>query len=150
MNLVALLGSGMKSDEVLEILEHFELTVIYDFDRTHENMDDLYWASAKSAGFELRFNAHQILDTIFLYAQVRDGFSPIDRTIAAVPFFATFDDANTALRAQGLDFRTSPGEMGSPGYKWWIKANHGTHTVHYQYNREGELAVVTVSWPAGA
>ena len=45
MNLGDLLGRMLKDDDVLEVLEAYEVeTVVYDFDRNHENMEDVYWA----------------------------------------------------------------------------------------------------------
>jgi len=31
-------GKLMKDDDVIEVLEHYDMRVIYDFDRTHGNM----------------------------------------------------------------------------------------------------------------
>jgi hypothetical protein len=100
MKLLPLLDLNMKSDEVIEVLEHFDLKVVYDFDRLHENTDDLYWASAHQAGFELRFNQRQVLDTVFLYVLPRGEFMRIDPSLAGVPFHGSFGEAKAALLQQ--------------------------------------------------
>ncbi len=56
----------MKDDDTLEVLERYDITVTYDFDRTHENIDDMYWAASKDGGFQFRFNKEQKLDVVFL------------------------------------------------------------------------------------
>ena len=38
MNLSSLIGLSLKSDEVIELLEHYEISVVYDFDRLNENI----------------------------------------------------------------------------------------------------------------
>jgi hypothetical protein len=65
MKMSSLLGKKLKEDIIMELLESHEIQVIYDFDRTHENIPDAYWAGFKQAGFQLHFNNNQILDTIF-------------------------------------------------------------------------------------
>ena len=58
MKLTSYLGQHLKSDDVLEVLDAFQIeNVVYDFDRLHENTADKYWASAKQAGFQFRFNS---------------------------------------------------------------------------------------------
>ena len=75
MNLSSLLGKKLKDDDILDVLEDYEIEVVYDFDRSHENIEDIYWAPAKDAGVQLRFDQSQILDTIFCYAIPLEGFS---------------------------------------------------------------------------
>jgi len=55
------------------------MSVTYDFDRTHENIGDLYWAACAEAGFQFRFNKDKVLDVIFCYIVPREGFEAIDR-----------------------------------------------------------------------
>lgn len=144
MKFTQLLGKFMKDDEVIEVLEHYDMSVVYDFDRTHENMDDVYWAAAKEIGFQFRFEKDQKLTTVFFYITAREGFSPIDRALLDVPIFASFDEAQKTGVAQGLPYKASPGEPGSKTYKWWIKLDFGAHTVHYQF-KDGKLVAVTLS-----
>lgn len=138
MNLFSLLGLALKSDEIIEILEHYEISVVYDFDRLHENIPDVYWASFHEAGFELRFNERQALAAIFMYVQPREDFKSIEPGLAGVPFYRSFADAKTAFQSAGVPFRTPANGEG------WIKGDRGDHTVHHEFNREGELSLVTV------
>jgi len=144
MKFIELLGKFLKDDDVIEVLEHYDMRVIYDFDRTHENIDDIYWAAAKELGFQLRFDKDQRLTTVFFYISAREGFSPIDRALLDVPIFESFDEAQSASVSQGLPHKASPGEPGSKTYKWWIRLEFGPYTVHYQF-KEGKLVAVTLS-----
>ena len=92
-HLVAFHAQSMKSDDVIDLLERFDMDVIYRFDRTHEGTPDEYSASAPAEGFELRFDEHQVLDTIFCYIQARGRFSPIDASCIGVPIPKSFAHA---------------------------------------------------------
>lgn len=139
MSLLPLLGKHLKhDDDVLELLEFHEIDVIYSFDRTHENAADVYWAAAKQAGFQCRFNEQQILDTLFLYIQPSEGFAAIEHDAVGVPIYTTFDAALAACRAEKIPYKTSPND------KWWIKLDFGEHTRHYQY-RNDKLLRITLS-----
>ena len=61
MQFLPLLGRQLKDNDVIDILEGFEMEIVYDFDRLHEGQPDKYWASAKQAGFQLGFDADQSL-----------------------------------------------------------------------------------------
>jgi len=77
--------------------------VTYDFDRSHENIEDRYWAAAQEKGYQLRFDAHQILDVIFIYVQSREGFSPIAKSEAEdIRFFASA--AEVEAHCTGVEF----------------------------------------------
>ena len=38
----SLLGKKLKDDDILDVLEDYEIEVVYDFDRSHENIEDIY------------------------------------------------------------------------------------------------------------
>jgi hypothetical protein len=52
MNFLALLGKKLKDDDVIELFERAHIHVVCDFDRSHENVPDRYWAAAKKEGFQ--------------------------------------------------------------------------------------------------
>jgi hypothetical protein len=143
MNFATLIGKRLKDDDVVEILDASDITVTYDFDRTHENIDDVYWAEAKNHGFVLRFNKHQVIDTVFLYVSAKDGYSPIDRGSVDVPVYDSIEGAETSGSVTGIPYQRN-GEMKSfPGAQW-IKFDHGGYTVHYQFNDQ-HLSLITIS-----
>jgi hypothetical protein len=144
MNFSALLGKKLKDDEVIEVLETHDMTVVYEFDRTHENMDDLYWSDAKPDGFQFGFDKDQVLYVIILYVAASEGFEPIDRSTLSFPLYETFDEAKNSFETEGVSYRQSAGEPGSAMHKWWIKGDFGSFTRHYQY-QDGSLFRVSLS-----
>ena len=135
MQLITLLGLGLKSDEIIEILEYFDLSVVYDFDRLHEGTDDRYWASAKRAGFELGFGHDQVLETIFMYAAPRSGFSAFDHSLAGVPFHQSLEEAVRVFTTASTPYQTGQS---------WIKGRFDEYALHYEFESGGALALVTV------
>lgn len=149
MQFIALLGKALKDEQVVEVLENFDISVTYDFDRLHENIDDLYWAESKEAGFQFRFNKDQVLDVVFIYLVQREGFSAIDRSLFDIKIFETFDEAESACLVAKTPYKASAGEPGSKSYKWWIKLDHDLYTAHYQFKEE-KVIMLTLSAKADA
>jgi hypothetical protein len=144
MYFLCYLGDHLKSDEVIEVLEHLDMEVIYAFDRSHENIPDAYWAAAHSHGFQFRFDEKQILDTIFLYLEPDEGFEPLAQDQEYdVPFFSFFKEAQAHGARNGW-----PAETGKVDFlgvvREWIRFRFEEHTVHYEFRKE-KLAMVTLS-----
>jgi hypothetical protein len=131
-------GLALKSDEVVDVLEHFELPVIYDFDRSNEGTDDVYWASAKQAGFELRFNARQVLDVIFLYPESQGEFQKVNQEFAGVPFYQSYGEAKEAFLAQHRSIKEGANQS-------WIKGEFSGFSAHYEFSLLGALVLVTLT-----
>ena len=146
MDLSALLGHKLKDDDVIEILEGYDIEVVYEFDRLHDNLPDVYWASVREAGFQLRFNEDQVLGTIFCYVVAKDGFSPIAPAIIGAPVYKTFDDAEQACKSHGLRYSTSDATKAPPHRHWWLRVEAPEHWSHYQLEN-GLVALVTLSRP---
>ena len=139
MNLLPLLGQQLKSDTIVEILEHFSMEVVYDFDRLREGTDDRYWSEAKAQGFQFRFNKDQRLDVIFLYAAPSSGFSCADVGAMDVPTYPTLESARAEFERGGIPFKAGAG---------YIKALLGSHSRHYEF-RDGVLSLITLSLTRG-
>ena len=138
LKLNGLLDLALKSDEIVEVLESFDLDVVYDFDRLNEGTADAYWVAAHEAGFQLRFDERQVLKTVFVYAKPRDGFSEVDPSIVGVPFYPTFHDAQRAFEVAGVKFT-----FGTPSHPW-IKGQLAEYSAHYEFNIGGELTLITL------
>jgi hypothetical protein len=128
MQLAEYVGQRLKSDSVIEILEHFDMEVIYDFDRLRENTPDSYSSSAGEAGFELRFNEQQILDTIRCYIQPRSGFSSVNKEIVGAPILENFLDARSYAHASGVRASESKDEAS------WFRLAYETLWIHYEFS----------------
>lgn len=140
MQLASYLGKNLKSDPVIEVLEHFDMDVIYDFDRLHENTPDSYSSSATSAGFEFRFDERQVLSVIWCYVRPRSGFTAIDKDIIGVPHFRDFAEAKSHAVKNGIKTSQSKDDAG------WIRLEHDNMWVHYEF-AGGQLALVTLTRP---
>jgi len=144
MNFLPLLGKQLKDDAVIEILEFEEMEVVYDFDRLHENTPDVYWAESTEKGFQFRFDANQILDTIFLYAANIDDFVPVSREDCDIHFFPTINEAET----YGIEGKAEITKGKPPDFlgisREWVRLEYATYSLHYEFRREG-LAVVTLT-----
>ena len=141
MDLESLLGRQLKDDEVVEVLDAQDMQVVYDFDRSHENLEDVYWAAAQASGFQFRFDQDQKLDVVFLYIEASEGFRPIARDEVSIPLYESFDEAKQGFTRVGIPFKESPGE------KWWVRGDFGSNTRHYQF-RDDALFRVTLSTKA--
>lgn len=145
MQFTKILGNKLKSDQVIELLEHYDVNVIYDFDRLHEGMQDVYWASFYEQGFQFRFDEEQTLDVIFLYMQERDGFLYIHDNEVDVDVYSSFVEAKEAFEENGIEYITSPSDDPEHAlYQRWIKSKNGEFTVHYEFIKS-KLRMITLS-----
>ena len=143
MHFLRILGKKLKDDEVIEVLDGLNMEVIYDFDRLHEGQPDQYWAAAKSAGFQFRFDATQTLDVIFLYLAPREGFTAISLLDCDIPFFTSVEAGqkygqahHLAASAGGADF------LGVSRH--WVLVEFAGHSAHYEFHGES-LALITIT-----
>ena len=136
-------GLALQSDEVVDVLEHFKLPVIYDFDRSNEGTEDIYWASAKQAGFELRFNARQVLDVIFIYPKSQGEFQNVNQEFAGVPFYQSYSEAKEAFLTQHRSIKEGANQS-------WIKGEFSEYSAHYEFSPLGTLVLVTLTDSRGS
>jgi len=145
MKFSQLLGNQLKDDSITELLEHYDIDVTYDFDRTNEGMEDVYWAASRENGFQFRFNEAQQLDVVFLYLVPLEGFTPIPFGEIDVPIYDSFSAAKSAFTKEGLNFVISPSDdPNDDWYQRWIKATRGSCTTHYEFE-DKKLRMITLS-----
>ncbi|WOB06954.1 hypothetical protein [Piscinibacter gummiphilus] len=137
MKLINLLDLALKSDEVVELLEEFDLPVVYDFDRLHEGIEDIYWVSAHGQGFQLRFDERQVLKTIFMYASGNEQYKPVDPSLAGVSFYSSFEQAKNDFAEKNVPVKTGQAD------NRWIKGSFAECSLHYEFRPSGELVMVT-------
>ena len=126
-------------------METYDIEVIYDFDRTHENMPDQYWATAHELGMQLRFDEHQVLKTIFLSVTQDGDFTPADLRQSDVRLFESKQEVRSFAAESGIT--TTEGETEFFGTKHdWIKLEYSDHSVHYDFGG-GPLKKVTLNSP---
>ena len=146
MELIPLLRRNLKDPEIIEILDRFDIDVIYSFDRDFENQPDSYWAESPEYGFAFRFDENQRLTTIFVHSQPAEGFNKFPFESPGIEIFERFDDAKAFVEERGLQHSLNSGE---PGIPQWLRLEHRTHFVHYQFNDAG-LSRVTLMLPETA
>jgi hypothetical protein len=139
----ALLGHGLKSDEIIDLLVGDDVEVLYDFDRLHEGQADRYCAGAKSAGYQLCFDEHQTLQTIFCYIKKKEGFTAIDPELIGVPVYRTFDEAMGSVTAQGWPYVTPDAKKNPRLFRKWLRMQLADCSAHYQFT-DGTLDLVTL------
>ena len=142
MHLLPLLGKALKDDEVIDLLEDFEMPVIYDFDRLHEGQPDRYWAAAKQAGIQLRFDESQTLDVVFLYIVPDEGFAGYNLGDSDVPIFASVSEVQSFGETRQLQIDKGRSELFGATQDW-IRLGFGPYFIHYAFHA-GSLARVTV------
>jgi hypothetical protein len=143
MQFIPLLGKKLKDEEVIEILEGFDMEVIYDFDRLHEGQPDKYWASSKKDGFQFRFDETQSLDVIFLHTAPGDDYAAVSRHDCDIPFFTTAEETQKFGEAQHLQVKKGSADFLEVSRKW-VRIGFATHSIHYEFHA-GWLALVTIS-----
>jgi len=116
------------------------MTVVYDFDRLHENSPDTYYASAYAGGFQFGFDEHQVLEVIWCYVLPAEGHAAIDLDMLGTPAFDTFALAQDYAQTSGI--RTVQDQSG----EGWIRFEYKTARVPYQFDN-GCLSRVTISRP---
>jgi hypothetical protein len=152
MKFLPLLGKRLKDDEVVDILECDDVTVIYDFDRSHENIPDVFWASAQKEGYQLRFDERQVLDVIFLYVLPLDGFNAIDLSAIDVPVFASVSQVEAHCAAESLHFVKGQVRGGVLAECDWARIDTDRWSLHYDFRNDGGgffqlLTLITLSLP---
>ena len=145
MDLIPLLGAKLKDDAIIELLELWDCDVIYDFDRLHENTPDQYWASAKSAGLQLRFDEDQVLQCVFVHVAPSHGddFSAADLYSTDIPSLSSTEDVVAYAESNRLQTTSGRGVLFDQ-VRDWVRIGYGNHSIHYEF-RNGSLGLVTIS-----
>jgi hypothetical protein len=143
MRFLLLLWKELKDDAVIEILEGLGMEVIYEPDRLHEGRPDIYWAAAKPAGIQFRFNAAQQLDVIFLHIKPGGGYAAVSQHDCDITFFSSGQETEAFGNAQNL--QVAKGRSDFLGVsREWVRLGFAAHSIHYEFQAES-LALVTIS-----
>jgi hypothetical protein len=144
MEILPLLRKHLKDDAIVEVLEDMDAQVIYDFDRCHENIPDVYWAEAKDHGITMRFDADQRLDTVFVYLRPTEEHQPVNPSLLQdITVFSSVSDVEGYATNHGVHFRTGSRPAALKPPENWIRLDYPHHRVHYDF-REGELHIISI------
>jgi len=142
MNLYRLLNCSLKSDELIELFEHYEVDVIYSYDRLHEEMQDNYYGSINELGLQFSFDEHQILKTIFIYVNGDEEFEAANLSEFEI---SAYDDKLSVIKyAQENGIECNDGKASFLGEnRAWAKLVFSNYSIHYEF-REGILGLITL------
>lgn len=143
MDFLPLLKLHLKSDVMRDLLEAWDAQVVYEYDRTHENIPDEYWASIHSEGVCFKFNEHQLLNCIFLYPTETEGFTPIDLSLTDIPHISSLDAAASYTDKNTLGVSSGQSELFGQ-LRDWIRLEYEHHWIHYEF-RDNVLGLVTLT-----
>ena len=126
-----LLETPLKSDFLFDLLETYDVQVVYEYDRTHENLPDEYHAEISDLGLQFVFDENQMLRTLFITPVEITTFNPFEDDERVRRFASKLEARQYAKES---DVPTSEGETDFMGeHRDWILLESDTHSVHYEY-----------------
>ena len=131
MKYIDLIGISLKSDILSDLFETYDVPVVYEYDRTHENLPDEYRAEVPDLGLQFVFDEHQSLQTSFMELVEITTFNPFDEDDR----LNRFDSKKEATRfAKSNGIQTTEGKGKFMGEKRdWIRFEYDTYSIHYEY-----------------
>ena len=136
-----LIGIDLKDDFLNDLFETYDVEVVYDYDRTHENLPDCYRAAIPDLGLQFRFDENQKLTTLFIEqkeATSWNPFEPDDRLLT----FSSKTSARDHAKARGIAISEGAAEfMGES--KDWIRFDLHDRSIHYEFV-DSNLRLVTL------
>ena len=132
MNLIALLGKSLKSPELLNLFEDYNVQVTYTYDRLQEGLDDKYYGSLYELGLEFIFDEQQILKTIFVFTQSTETYHAATTSELGLECFESKTDALAYANKNKIEFREGNATLFG-NEQAWIKFMFNEYSVHYEF-----------------
>ncbi len=127
-----LLGTELKSDFLCDLFETYDVQVVYEFDRTHEGLEDEYRAELPELGLQFVFDEKQSLTTVFLRPVTATTFNPFDNDDERIPTFSAKSEALLYARNNGLRFTEGEADF-MEEHRNWVRFENDTHSIHYEF-----------------
>jgi hypothetical protein len=124
------IGIYLKSDEVIEFLELYDLSVEYHFDRLHEGESDSYTVESAELSLDLRFDADQRCTTIF----IRQPAQALAHGLVSFPNLQSPGEIEAYAKANALTLIRGP---------FWLRCDGPARCLHYEFDGEN-LKMVTI------
>ncbi len=139
MNYIGILGKALKTDFLCDLFETYDVDVVYEYDRTYENIADEYRAKISEMGIEFVFDESQRLKTMFMYEVSHDGFNPFEGEDPRTVPFATGVEAMKFAKDNSIQAVHQEAKKDSffGDIPEWVKFNYGGYSVHYQFAGNG-------------
>jgi len=142
MKYLDLLGIALKDDRLCDLFETYDVEVVYEYDRTHENLADEYRAEIHDLGLQFVFDDKQRFKTLFIRQVEASTFNPFDEDDGALKQFGSKAEALQHAKASGDT--TTEGKANFMGEeKDWVRFEHGSYSVHYEYVGS-KLSMITI------
>ena len=142
MNLSKLLNCHLKSDELIELFEHYDVDVIYSYDRLQEGTEDSYYGSINELGLQFSFNEHQVLKTIFSYVGGNEEFEKAN--LSEFEISAHHDKLSVIKYGKENGIEYAEGEASFLGEnRSWAKLELSNYSIHYEFT-DGVLGLITL------
>jgi hypothetical protein len=125
------IGMLLKSDEMIDFLELYDLVVQYAFDRLHEGDSDSYTVESEKLPLDLQFDADQRCTTIFIH----DPRAALAQGLVVFPNLWTPAEVEAYAKANDWTLARGP---------FWLRCDGPERCFHYQFNQENELKMVTI------
>jgi hypothetical protein len=126
----SLIGLHLKSDDIIEYLRHYGLTIIYEIDLDHENMKDIYWVADKEGGCQWEANENQMIVTVFVYLREIEGFKKHKWPINGVQ-----------IEKHQISNLGEPTKRGSYQGENWVRYDLPDISIHYSWDDHGSKKV---------
>lgn len=137
-----LLKTELKSDVLCDLFQAYDVQVIYEYDRSGENLPDEYHAEIPELGLQFVFDYKQVLRTLFLIMTDVSVQNPLDGEDERIRKFTSKSEALSYAVAN--DIRSSEGTAEFMGeQKEWVRFASDTYSIHYEYV-DSELRMITL------
>ena len=142
MKYLDLLGIDLKNEVLCDLFETYDVSVIYEYDRTHEGFPDEYHAKIPDLGLEFIFNVSQLFKTLFIEQVDINTFNPFDGDDNSLKKFES--------KSEALQYSSNTGKRISKGssdfmgeVKDWVRFEYGSYSIHYEYV-DSKLRMITI------
>ena len=132
MDLLNLLGKQLKDDELIDLLEDYDVEVVYSYDRLKENQPDEYWASIPELGIQLNFDENQTLNTTFIFLEKKDGFEVANLGVFPLPQFKSKEAMRQHAESEEIPYTEGQGDFLGKPYDW-IRFDYPKYKLHYDF-----------------
>ncbi|MDO9484188.1 MAG: hypothetical protein Q8Q84_12525 [Hydrogenophaga sp.] len=132
MKYLDLLGRRLKDDFINDLFETYDVEVIYDYDRNHENMPDRYRAEIPDLGLEFVFDENQIFLTLFIDQKEIQKWNPFQDDQARLKKFSSKSSAREFAKENEISVTEGKAEfMGTESD--WIRFDFPAYSIHYGF-----------------
>lgn len=132
MKYLNLLGVDLKNDFLCDLFETYDVQVIYEYNRTHENLPDEYRAEIPALGLQFVFDERRIFKTLFMKQFAISIFNPFDEDDERLLKSGSKAEALQYTRDNGMPYSEGKADfMGEE--RDWVRLEYEGYSVHYEY-----------------